>query len=245
MMEDLFNPERSIYHENSFDGHFLLDDAFSRTLPSTTGYFQTISRPRDQELAYISNDDYIPYQSNQRSRTTFDTGSGYSYAIGSVMTSPSYGESSICSSISDDLELAASSADGTGSPPKDVGFDAWPRQTINKGGRHARAVIEPMKKVRRVRANDRERRRMKSLNRALESLKKCLPVPQSKRRVTKLEVLRIACSYIRSLSDTLNDKTESVTCPYGRKRTGKDLVVNGFSVAQRLQLLSGTGATRI
>ena len=110
---------------------------------------------------------------------------------------------------------------------------------------------QPLKKIRRLRANDRERRRMRSLNRALDSLKKCLPVPQSKRRVTKLEILRIACSYIRSLSDTLSEdcrRSNEVTSQGRKSRTRGivgDPVVNGFSVAQRLEILSGKNAHRL
>lgn len=104
---------------------------------------------------------------------------------------------------------------------------------------HAQIPIEPMKRVRRLRANDRERRRMRSLNRALESLKKCIPVPKGKRRVTKLEILRIACNYIRSLSDTLNGDNTSVGGGL-RKRSRADAVVNGFSIAQRLEILSSS-----
>ncbi|XP_067047920.1 uncharacterized protein [Acropora muricata] len=109
---------------------------------------------------------------------------------------------------------------------------------------------QPLKKMRRLRANDRERRRMRSLNRALESLKKCLPVPQSKRRVTKLEILRIACNYIRSLSDTLSEDSRSSDDPTRSKKSrsrgiASDPVVNGFSVAQRLEILSGSNTTRI
>ena len=64
---------------------------------------------------------------------------------------------------------------------------------------------EPLKRLRRQRANDRERRRMKSLNGALNNLKRCIPLPKTKRRVTKLEILRIACNYIQSLWETLNN----------------------------------------
>lgn len=109
----------------------------------------------------------------------------------------------------------------------------------DNGRAHAQIPIEPMKRVRRLRANDRERRRMKSLNRALESLKKCIPVPKSKRRVTKLEILRIACNYIRSLSDALKGENSS-TGGGLRKRSKADAVVNGFSIAQRLEILSGS-----
>ncbi|XP_031553312.1 basic helix-loop-helix transcription factor amos-like [Actinia tenebrosa] len=115
---------------------------------------------------------------------------------------------------------------------------------VNNGLGCPRVRLEPMKRIRRLRANDRERRRMRSLNRALESLKKCIPVPQSKRRVTKLEILRIACSYIRSLSDTLRGEATGAGNAF-RKRNRTETVVNGFSVAQRLEILSSKVATAI
>ena len=128
--------------------------------------------------------------------------------------------------------------------------DTWNANVAHAEARTGHTRGQPLKKMRRLRANDRERRRMRSLNRALESLKKCLPVPQSKRRVTKLEILRIACNYIRSLSDTLSEDSRSNDGPTrGKKSRSRgivnDPVVNGFSVAQRLEILSGNNANRI
>lgn len=128
--------------------------------------------------------------------------------------------------------------------------DTWNANVAQVEARTGHARGQPLKKMRRLRANDRERRRMRSLNRALESLKKCLPVPQSKRRVTKLEILRIACNYIRSLSDTLSeDSRSSDGATRGKKSRSRgivsDPVVNGFSVAQRLEILSGNNANCI
>lgn len=97
----------------------------------------------------------------------------------------------------------------------------------------------PLKRLRRQRANDRERRRMQSLNGALNNLKSCIPLPKTKRRVTKLEILRIACNYIQSLWDTLNNGDNEVQReslrPIGDNQR---LIVNGMSVTQRLDLLS-------
>ena len=138
-----------------------------------------------------------------------------------------------------DICLAGNTANGT-----------WNANVTHTEGRPGHARGQPLKKIRRLRANDRERRRMRSLNRALESLKKCLPVPQSKRRVTKLEILRIACNYIRSLSDTLSEDSQSSEGQSrGKKSRSRgivnDPVVNGFSVAQRLEILSGSNSNRI
>ena len=98
---------------------------------------------------------------------------------------------------------------------------------------------EPLKRLRRQRANDRERRRMKSLNGALNNLKRCIPLPKTKRRVTKLEILRIACNYIQSLWETLNNGVnEGNTEPLVARGGNSHHIVNGMSVTQRLNLLS-------
>ena len=101
------------------------------------------------------------------------------------------------------------------------------------------AAREPLKRLRRQRANDRERRRMKSLNGALNNLKRCIPLPKTKRRVTKLEILRIACQYIQTLWETLNsgneEQTERVIAQTVNRRSH---IVNGMTVSQRLNLLS-------
>lgn len=98
---------------------------------------------------------------------------------------------------------------------------------------------EPLKRLRRQRANDRERRRMKSLNGALNNLKRCIPLPKTKRRVTKLEILRIACNYIQSLWETLNNGgNEGHNEPLVARGGNQHHIVNGMSVTQRLNLLS-------
>jgi neurogenin 1/neurogenin 2 len=98
---------------------------------------------------------------------------------------------------------------------------------------------EPLKRLRRQRANDRERRRMKSLNGALNNLKRCIPLPKTKRRVTKLEILRIACNYIQSLWETLNNgSNEGNMEPLVARGVNPHHIVNGMSVTQRLNLLS-------
>lgn len=98
---------------------------------------------------------------------------------------------------------------------------------------------QPLKRLRRQRANDRERRRMKSLNGALNNLKRCIPLPKTKRRVTKLEILRIACNYIQSLWETLNNGgNEGHTKSLGTTGGNQHRIVNGMSVTQRLSLLS-------
>ena len=57
--------------------------------------------------------------------------------------------------------------------------------------------------VRRVKANDRERNRMHGLNDALDSLRSVLPTYPDESRLTKIETLRFAYSYIWALTNML------------------------------------------
>ncbi|CAH8653326.1 unnamed protein product [Dicrocoelium dendriticum] len=59
-------------------------------------------------------------------------------------------------------------------------------------------------KNRRVRANARERSRMHGLNHALELLRRHIPTFSATQRLSKIETLRLAKNYIRSLSELLN-----------------------------------------
>ena len=65
------------------------------------------------------------------------------------------------------------------------------------------ALVQKMKKTRRVKANDRERSRMHNLNGALDSLRKILPNSNEENKLTKIETLRFAHNYIFALTETL------------------------------------------
>jgi len=65
------------------------------------------------------------------------------------------------------------------------------------------ALVVTLKKNRRVKANDRERNRMHSLNEALERLRCVLPIFPDDNKLTKIETLRFARNYIWMLSETL------------------------------------------
>ncbi|CAL2042288.1 CBN-NGN-1 protein [Caenorhabditis brenneri] len=66
------------------------------------------------------------------------------------------------------------------------------------------ATIERAKTVRRDKANARERRRMNSLNDALEQLREILPGEPDEPKMTKIETLRKAQEYIAKLSYQLS-----------------------------------------
>ena len=100
---------------------------------------------------------------------------------------------------------------------------------------------DPKKSARRFRANDRERRRMESLNSALDALKGCIPLPKNNKRMTKLRVLRYACNYIKSLSDLLGVAAGKYSYQADNHSMSKESRINGLSVGQRLEILSHTG----
>ncbi|XP_061917418.1 neurogenic differentiation factor 1 isoform X2 [Entelurus aequoreus] len=58
-------------------------------------------------------------------------------------------------------------------------------------------------KVRRMKANARERNRMHGLNDALESLRKVVPCYSKSQKLSKIETLRLAKNYIWALSEVL------------------------------------------
>jgi len=79
--------------------------------------------------------------------------------------------------------------------------------TGRPGGRRARkknpVLVMKLKRVRRQKANDRERHRMHLLNDALERLRLVLPAMPQDTRLTKIETLRYAHNYIWALSQAV------------------------------------------
>jgi len=63
--------------------------------------------------------------------------------------------------------------------------------------------IQRLKKIRRAKANDRERNRMHMLNVALEKLRVVLPAFPDETKLTKIETLRFANNYIWALTESL------------------------------------------
>lgn len=66
--------------------------------------------------------------------------------------------------------------------------------------------VARIKKFRRMKANDRERNRMHSLNDALETLRVTLPALPEETKLTKIETLRFAHNYIFALREVLNSE---------------------------------------
>lgn len=65
--------------------------------------------------------------------------------------------------------------------------------------------IMRIKRVRRLKANDRERNRMHMLNEALDRLRCVLPTFPEDTKLTKIETLRFAHNYIHALSEAAKD----------------------------------------
>ncbi|VDO61114.1 unnamed protein product [Heligmosomoides polygyrus] len=60
------------------------------------------------------------------------------------------------------------------------------------------------KKVRRMKANGRERQRMHGLNDALDVLRQYIPITTQHQKLSKIETLRLARNYILALQQILN-----------------------------------------
>ncbi|KAK3579504.1 hypothetical protein CHS0354_028328 [Potamilus streckersoni] len=121
------------------------------------------------------------------------------------------------SSLDSDLENdsvfgeSPESENGSSQPNSSSTFSANTNECTPKKKRYSKsraknkspALIMKMKKTRRMKANDRERNRMHSLNSALDELRKILPTTQEDNKLTKIETLRVAHNYIFALSETL------------------------------------------
>ncbi|XP_051998698.1 neurogenic differentiation factor 1 [Xyrauchen texanus] len=82
------------------------------------------------------------------------------------------------------------------------GDDAKPKRRGPKKKKMTKARLQRFK-MRRMKANARERNRMHGLNDALESLRKVVPCYSKTQKLSKIETLRLARNYIWALSETL------------------------------------------
>ena len=84
-----------------------------------------------------------------------------------------------------------------------------------KRRKRERSPVDPkaVKQVRRCKANDRERNRMHGLNDALDSLRSVLPTYPDESRLTKIETLRFAYSYIWALTNMLQKEGVEMDMP--------------------------------
>ncbi|KAL4222062.1 Pancreas transcription factor 1 subunit alpha [Mactra antiquata] len=93
---------------------------------------------------------------------------------------------------------------------------------VRKSGR-----VGGKKILQRKAANMRERRRMKSINDAFDSLRKCIPVTESvDRKLSKVDTLKLAMSYISYLGDLIKSTSDiSSTGPAQHEERTQDKVI--------------------
>ena len=83
------------------------------------------------------------------------------------------------------------------------------RRSVRRGSKYKMQHRSPtelsrVKKMRRAKANDRERTRMQTLNQALEKLRTVLPAFPDETKLTKIETLKFANNYIYALKESIN-----------------------------------------
>lgn len=93
--------------------------------------------------------------------------------------------------------------------PKNSAFDI--EEELPNSEKHSRKSSPLDVRLRRLRANDRERRRIQSINGAMEALRRVIPNTQNDRKVTKLQLLKLAQNYIRHLSEILTTNNNMST----------------------------------
>ena len=113
-------------------------------------------------------------------------------------------ESSDFMSIQDEIETMASGSSFESTSSVTSSMTSSKKKTrASRARAKSPALILKLKKNRRMKANDRERNRMHSLNAALERLRLVLPNASEENKLTKIETLRFAKNYIWTLSQTL------------------------------------------
>ncbi len=111
-------------------------------------------------------------------------------------------------SIADDIACEAVKAEGesTKSRKRKDKNDSQEPKVPKKRGPKKKAMTPERKeklKLRRVKANSRERNRMHGLNEALDVLRKYVPCYSKTQKLSKIETLRLARNYIQALADIL------------------------------------------
>uniref|UniRef100_A0A0N5AR41 BHLH domain-containing protein n=1 Tax=Syphacia muris TaxID=451379 RepID=A0A0N5AR41_9BILA len=91
--------------------------------------------------------------------------------------------------------------------------------------RSPEAVLQS-KRIRRSKANARERKRMHSLNDALDELRRTLPHVPDEPKLTKIETLRLAYNYIYTLAKMLNSNSEAEEIVYDKQKICKTAEYN-------------------
>lgn len=108
---------------------------------------------------------------------------------------------------------AGSTEAGTGSIDP-CGDDDDTIHSLLQPNKHKQRNYKNMTRERRIEANARERNRVHTISAAFEKLRSSVPAYSHNQKLSKLSVLRIACSYILSLSRLAgHDYSEGGTQP--------------------------------
>ncbi|XP_018323731.1 basic helix-loop-helix neural transcription factor TAP [Agrilus planipennis] len=126
------------------------------------------------------------------------------------LTSPNINEDKTLSTSVTAETTYPHSISKVGLPLDEYYKESKPRRKYASGRSRVSRVKSPtqlikIKKTRRMKANDRERNRMHILNEALDRLRCVLPTFPEDTKLTKIETLRFAHSYIWALMQTLNN----------------------------------------
>lgn len=108
--------------------------------------------------------------------------------------------------------------------------------TLNSGNTHRKRIKSASQQAQqRQAANMRERRRMQSINEAFEGLRSHIPTLPYEKRLSKVDTLKLAISYIQFLGEMLK-----------KDKNGNEIGLNGLSRNYRKEppkkiLLRGSG----
>ncbi|CAB3402646.1 unnamed protein product [Caenorhabditis bovis] len=95
-------------------------------------------------------------------------------------------------------------------------------------------------RIRRVKANGRERARMHGLNQALDVLREYIPITTQHQKLSKIETLRLAKNYIEALNRMLQTNSQPSPLEYahqlatGLSQTTTNMLANLLQVQPRL-----------
>ena len=110
--------------------------------------------------------------------------------------------------------------------------DIKPDKNVKRKSKRRPPRLTGVSKQRKM-ANERERRRVHALNTYIESLRDLIPLSPFEKRPTKTEVIWMAATYIKFLTDLLakSDKTADVTSELSADDTSQSLDLTFIDMA--------------
>ncbi|XP_020616452.1 pancreas transcription factor 1 subunit alpha-like [Orbicella faveolata] len=112
------------------------------------------------------------------------------------------------------------------------GKDTKPDKNVKRKSKRRPPRLTGVSKQRKM-ANERERRRVHALNSHIENLRDHIPLSPFEKRPTKTEVIWMAATYIKFLTDLLekSDKTADNTLELGADDTSQSLDLTFIDIA--------------